>query len=191
MFQSPLYEMNFNPVMSRKEFMVELEHNHDNDIIENGFSSLTNFQIPTEIKEEISKVLAAQYVVFIFPLWWERFVNIIYDSCPAILKGWFDRVLIGGILQEGGSFQGRNKINGKKAVVIVPASPAPAYSPIEDDTNTDTSILPIRRRKANMSKFSINLASRPFNERLKHITLGTLAFAGFNVLNLLSNETIH
>lgn len=89
-FESPLYKMKFNPVMSIKEFMVDLEDNHENEIAENGFSSLPSSHIPLEVKEEMNKVLAAHYIVFVFPLWWE--------SCPAILKGWFDRVLIGGIL---------------------------------------------------------------------------------------------
>ena len=62
-------------------------------------------------------------------------------SCPAILKGWFDRVLIGGILQDGGSFSGRDKLLGKKAVVIVPASPPPAYSPANNNEEESKSTL--------------------------------------------------
>ena len=73
----------------------------------------------------MSKVLQADYIVFIFPLWWE--------SIPAILKGWFDRVIIAGIIQDKGSFQGRKKLKGKKAVVVCPASPPPAYSPNDEN----------------------------------------------------------
>jgi NAD(P)H dehydrogenase (quinone) len=72
-FESPLYEMKFNPVMSIKEFMVDLEDNNDNEIIENGFQALPNCHIPIEVKEEMNKVMAAHYVVFVFPLWWERY----------------------------------------------------------------------------------------------------------------------
>ena len=36
-FESSLYEMKFNPVMSIKEFMIDLEDNNENEISENGF----------------------------------------------------------------------------------------------------------------------------------------------------------
>ena len=37
---------------------------------------------------------------------------------------------------------------------------------------------------------NVYLVPRGFDERLKHITHGTLAFAGFDVLHLLSNMSI-
>jgi len=75
-FNSSLYEMKFNPVMSIKEFMVDLEDNNDNEIVEHGFQALPNCHIPLDVKEEMNKVMAAHYVVFVFPLWWERYSHI-------------------------------------------------------------------------------------------------------------------
>lgn len=64
--------MKFNPVITVKEFMVDLEDNNDNEYNENGFHALPNSHVPQDVKEEIQKIMAAHYVVFIFPLWWER-----------------------------------------------------------------------------------------------------------------------
>lgn len=45
-------------------------------------------QLPADVREEQGKVARAELLVIQFPLWW-------YGP-PAILKGWFDRVLTGG-----------------------------------------------------------------------------------------------
>src|SRR5690625_1489579 len=45
-------------------------------------------QLPADIREEQAKLARAELLVVQFPLWW-------YGP-PAILKGWFDRVLTGG-----------------------------------------------------------------------------------------------
>lgn len=40
--------------------------------------------VPDDVLAEQAKLNAADIWVFIYPLWW--------TDCPAILKGWFDRV---------------------------------------------------------------------------------------------------
>lgn len=44
--------------------------------------------LPSEIKEEISRIDAADLVILQYPMWWHL--------PPAILKGWLDRVLVYG-----------------------------------------------------------------------------------------------
>ena len=45
-------------------------------------------QLAADVREEQAKLAAAELLVVQFPLWWY--------SLPAILKGWFDRVLTSG-----------------------------------------------------------------------------------------------
>ncbi len=46
--------------------------------------------LPVDVAAEVAKLRAADRVVFHFPLWW--------FAPPAVLKGWFDRVLVHGAL---------------------------------------------------------------------------------------------
>ena len=65
-----LYKDNFNPVMTRDEL---------------GKYSRGGYSDPlVEVYQK--KIAAAERLVFIFPIWW-------YDA-PAILKGFFDKVLL-------------------------------------------------------------------------------------------------
>lgn len=49
-----------------------------------------NCALPDDVSEEIRKIRAADRVIFHFPIWW--------FAPPAVLKGWFDRVLAHGAL---------------------------------------------------------------------------------------------
>ena len=42
-------------------------------------------QLPADVREEKGKLAQAELLIVQFPLWW--------CGPPAILKGWFDRVL--------------------------------------------------------------------------------------------------
>lgn len=82
-----LYAMNFNPVGGKADFK---------NITNPDFFSYLKEQITAyktdgfvdELKAEMDKLLWADFILFNFPLWW--------SSVPAILKGWFDRVLAFG-----------------------------------------------------------------------------------------------
>lgn len=86
---SDLYKMNFNPVAQKSDFKYLKNNNFFKYPIEQEHSYKNNI-LSKEIKSELSKLLWADIIIFQFPLWW--------SSVPAILKGWFDKVLIyGGI----------------------------------------------------------------------------------------------
>jgi NAD(P)H dehydrogenase (quinone) len=68
---SDLYQMNFNPNMSAQEYEREGSVNKE-------------LTIPHDIRIEQEKIEWADCIIFVYPLWW--------SDCPAILKGWFDRV---------------------------------------------------------------------------------------------------
>jgi len=85
--QSDLYAMGFNPVLSPADFGERKDADHLTYALEqrHGYNSGT---LAPDIQAEIEKVLAADLLVFTFPIFW--------FSVPAILKGWIDRVFISG-----------------------------------------------------------------------------------------------
>ncbi|WP_293946871.1 MULTISPECIES: NAD(P)H-dependent oxidoreductase [unclassified Sphingobacterium] len=68
---SDLYANNFQSVMTAEEYEREGKSN-------------TTLPIPQDVLEEHRKIENADCVIFLYPLWW--------SDCPAMMKGWFDRV---------------------------------------------------------------------------------------------------
>lgn len=106
--------------------------------------ALQEGRLSPDIVAEHAKLDAADAVVFQFPLWW-------YGP-PAILKGWFDRVLVKGYGygvtdpdQPGRTLRyGEGKLAGKRALVIVSSgSPAPALGPRGINGQLDQVLFPL------------------------------------------------
>ncbi len=73
-----------------------------------------------DINAEIKKITWADHIIFQFPLWW--------FSTPAILKGWFDRVLVKGFSYDAGKILDDGLLKGKTAsLVVTTQSPESAY----------------------------------------------------------------
>jgi NAD(P)H dehydrogenase (quinone) len=90
---SDLYEMEFNPVLMPEDF----------NLIFSG-------TVAEDVKVEQDKIRWADRIIVISPIWWTGF--------PAILKGYFDRVLTYGFaytVDESGFGQ---PLKGKKALLI-------------------------------------------------------------------------
>jgi NAD(P)H dehydrogenase (quinone) len=68
---SDLYAMGFRPELSAAEYERETAHRAD-------------LPIPDDVAAEHARLNAADVWAFIYPVWW--------SDCPALLKGWFDRV---------------------------------------------------------------------------------------------------
>lgn len=89
-----LYQMNFNSNLS----VADLQQ-------------LYNGQVPPDIAAEQEDVRWADFLIFVYPIWWfER---------PAMLKGWFDRVFSTNFAYrytEQGAIEGL--LGGKQAAVI-------------------------------------------------------------------------
>ncbi|MCA0449269.1 MAG: NAD(P)H-dependent oxidoreductase [Proteobacteria bacterium] len=68
-----LYAENFNPVLSREERL--------------GYHEIPGNRGP--VQQYVDRLMAAEGIVFVFPTW--------CYGVPAILKGWFDRVLLPGV----------------------------------------------------------------------------------------------
>lgn len=106
---SDLYAMNFNPILSPADFGSRRNSHHLTYALEQRH----NFEAGTlasDIVVEIEKVLAADLLVFTFPVFW--------FSVPAILKGWIDRVFISGPFYGGRRIYGSGGLKGKKALAV-------------------------------------------------------------------------
>ncbi|XP_004842993.1 NAD(P)H dehydrogenase [quinone] 1 isoform X3 [Heterocephalus glaber] len=86
--ESDLYAMNFNPIISRKDITGTLKDPENFQYPAETALAYKESRLSPDIVAEQKKVEAADLVIFQFPLQW--------FGVPAILKGWFDRVLIGG-----------------------------------------------------------------------------------------------
>lgn len=145
---SDLYGLGFNPSAQKWDF-VTTSGNHFNYMLEQKHAAGLNNAFAPDIVAEINKVQVADFLIFVAPLWWH--------SVPAILKGWFDRVLAMGFAWDGGQFYGKGLLRGKQAMLAVSVGhPAEYYQATSEH------------------KASINQFLHPIN-------YGTLAFCGFNV----------
>lgn len=119
---SDLYELNFNPVGGKGDFQ--------------SLSNPTYFKYQAEqihawqhelfspdIKDEMDKLLWADFLIFNCPLWW--------FSLPAILKGWVDRVFAMGFCYGAGKgVYDQGFFTEKKAMLtITTGGPEAAYGP--------------------------------------------------------------
>lgn len=105
---SDLYAMNFNPLISKKDFMhpVEVPVAFTKEQ-RRGWKDRT---LSDDIMEEVERVLAADLLVLTFPIYW--------FSMPAMMKGWVDRVLLAGPFYSGRDMYDRGGMAGKKALVV-------------------------------------------------------------------------
>ena len=110
--QSDLYQMNFNPCISSKDFLhlpknvqtpISLENEQKN-------SSELNSLSP-DIEIELEKVFKSDVLIFIAPMF--------FGSLPAILKGWFDRVFVRGKAWDVNKWHENGLLKGRKALLVV------------------------------------------------------------------------
>lgn len=91
-----LYAEGFNPVLSAAEL-----------------GALNDGRVPEGIAREQAALRWAEALVLIYPLWW--------FGRPAILKGWFDKVLTNGFAFEYTAEGLRGLLPARKALVLVTA----------------------------------------------------------------------
>lgn len=116
-----LYAMNFNPVGVQNDFKSIANPDYFHYMKEQMNAFKTN-NFADHLQEEMDALKWADFILLNFPLWW--------SSMPAIMKGWFDRVLAFGfayhpreMLYHSGAFRG------KKAMCCITTGGSPqAYS---------------------------------------------------------------
>jgi NAD(P)H dehydrogenase (quinone) len=107
---SDLYAMHFEPRATVSDFTKLTDVRPINYLMEQKHAAETR-SFSLEIKGQMEKVRKADLIIFQFPLWW--------SSVPAILKGWFDRVLALGFAWDFGKTYDLGLLKGKKALLAV------------------------------------------------------------------------
>jgi NAD(P)H dehydrogenase (quinone) len=92
-----LYKMNFLPVLSKEELIASKEQKKSKDV--------------EEIQKKIKK---SDKLIAIYPIWW--------NSPPAILKGFIDRIFSAGFafryVKKGGMSMPEGLLQGRRAIVF-------------------------------------------------------------------------
>jgi len=107
---SDLYDEGFDP--------VEKSDHYRNRAITNRFEPLTEQRnacdtdtLPEDVGREIERLKRCDLAIFQFPMWWHH--------QPAMLKGWFDRVLVAGGLYTSKMRYSNGYFKGKRAICSV------------------------------------------------------------------------
>lgn len=117
---SDLYASNFDPVAGAGDFFRREDAQFLDYLAEQRHAnSHRSFALDIEIEQH--RIRQADLVIFQFPIWWR--------SVPAILKGWFDRVLATGFAFG----PGRTYANGpfQKKTALIAATAGGPLSPEE------------------------------------------------------------
>lgn len=145
---SDLYGQGFNAPAQKWDF-VTTTGNHFNYMLEQKHAANLDLAFSPDILGEIQKIKKAELILLATPIWW--------FSVPAILKGWFDRVLAMGVAWNGGKIYENGLMRGKQSMLIAAAG-GPAEYYMENGRHKATPL-----------------------QILHPINHGTLAFCGFDV----------
>ncbi|KAA0696339.1 flavodoxin family protein [Halopseudomonas laoshanensis] len=151
--QSDLYAMGWKATFDEHDFPERANTQRLSFGAESAHAYLHGRQT-ADVAAEQAKVIAADAVIFQFPLWW--------FGMPAIMKGWIDRVWAAGLAHgykgAGNAYRyGDGAFKGKRAMLSVSVGgPAEDYAPRGIDG--------------------------PLEQLLFPITHGSLYFPGFDVL---------
>lgn len=117
---SDLYAERFDPVEGPTHYAERVEPDTFFPLTEQRHAFECT-ALPADVKREIERLERADLVILQFPLWWH--------GLPAMLKGWFDRVMVYGGLYSGSMRYDRGRLVGKRAICsVTTGSPAAAFT---------------------------------------------------------------
>lgn len=140
--------MNWNPVASAADFHNRSNHNYLVYALEQR-EAVKRQALADDIQSELDKLLWADLLIINCPVYW--------FSVPAILKGWFDRVLVSGVCYGGKRFYDQGGLAGKKVLLTLTIGGRPHM-------------------------FGEGAIHGPLEDMLRPILRGTLAYTGMSVL---------
>jgi len=114
---SDLYAEGFNPVAGRHDFSDVADPSRFHYQSEQMHAA-TGGGFAPDIAREQARFAAADLVIAVFPLWW--------SGIPAILKGWFDRVLAFGFAYVDGARFETGFFPDKRGLIAVTTGGTPA-----------------------------------------------------------------
>ncbi|EGU39629.1 putative NAD(P)H dehydrogenase (quinone) [Vibrio ichthyoenteri ATCC 700023] len=107
---SDLYAQKFDPVERAEHYKSRIDSNRF-DILSEQRNAYKTQTLDVDIKREIERLEQSDLVIFQFPLWWHQ--------QPAMLKGWFDRVFVGGGLYTSTMRYDKGYFRGRRAICSV------------------------------------------------------------------------
>lgn len=113
---SDLYAMGFDPC-ERAEHYTNRQNLERFDAQSEQHHAAGTGTIPKEISDEIARLDEAELVILQYPMWWHL--------PPAILKGWFDRVLVYGEVYRSKQRFETGRFVGKRAIQSVTVGTSP------------------------------------------------------------------
>ncbi|MGI3185476.1 NAD(P)H-dependent oxidoreductase [Nioella aestuarii] len=116
---SDLCAMGFDAVEGRRHFPTYAE-DRAFDPLKAQEEAAGAGTIPADVAAEIGKLTRADLVILHFPIWW--------FAPPAVLKGWFDRVLLHGRLHTVDQRFDTGMFRGKRALFCVTTGASAAES---------------------------------------------------------------
>lgn len=137
---SDLYSLGWKAVYDAHDFPERLDRERLSFVAESGHAWSNGTQ-PADVQAEQAKLLAADAVVFQFPLWW--------FSMPAIMKGWIERVFAYGLAygykNAGNSYRyGEGGLQGRRAMLsVTTGGPAADFAPRGINGQLDELLFPI------------------------------------------------
>jgi len=114
---SDLYAMDFDPVGGKRDFTELADPAYFKYGKEQAVATQNDTFAP-DVAAEQRKVLACDFLILQFPLWW--------FSVPAILKGWVDRVFAAGLIYDHKRWYSNGVFRGKRAMVSMTTGGGPA-----------------------------------------------------------------
>lgn len=102
--------MNFKAALDRDDFL-EMQNPERLMPMTEQFNASKTGSFASDIRDEMEKVEWADLIIFQFPIW--------YETMPALLKAWFERVLAHGFAHNilEGKINERGFLKGKKAML--------------------------------------------------------------------------
>jgi NAD(P)H dehydrogenase (quinone) len=117
---SDLHAEGFNPVAGRHDFTGTADAARFHYQTEQNHAAQSN-SFAADLAREHERLLAADLIVFVFPIWW--------SGLPAILKGWFDRVFAYGVAYADGKRFDQGFFKGRRGLMgLVTGGTAERYS---------------------------------------------------------------
>jgi NAD(P)H dehydrogenase (quinone) len=107
---SDLYAEGFNPVAGRHDFTGMADPSRFHYQTEQGHAHRTGTFAPDIVREQ-ERFARADLVVWLYPIWW--------GNVPAMLKGWFERVLAFGFAYADGKRYDTGFFREKKGILCL------------------------------------------------------------------------
>ncbi|XP_070617720.1 LOW QUALITY PROTEIN: NAD(P)H dehydrogenase [quinone] 1 [Erythrolamprus reginae] len=134
---SDLYAQRFDPVLSRADFAGDPADPRHLRYAEEAGLAWKEGRLRSDIVAETEKLAAADLVVFQFPLQWA--------GPPAILKGWFERILVQGFAYSPGALYDRGPFQKKKALLsFTTGGVGSMYTPVGINGDINVLLWPIQ-----------------------------------------------